>query len=423
MNKFKYLVSFGLKKRIWRKAFIITNVILGIAILLIANIPALIDMFGSDDEAPTPYQVIVINDTQDQEYDLSASIEAYINNDFIEDSFEVKATSYDDYDVFWEDDDVDILLIFFGELSSPDVDMYVKPSHTERHLINNIQRFLNDYQGIEFANFNVIEREQTGDEDHGRIAPEDRMFIEGIVSILFLPMFMLIIFATQFLGVDIIEEKSSKAIETIIASVPAKIHFLSKITASVGFLLIQGSLLIIYGLLGAGLGRIMSTTVDTEALSLFAEVATRIPDWPVLLMLTILFMLAGTVLFLTLSALVASIATTQEDYQQFQAPLVLILISGFYIGIFLPMMGADGFIKIASFIPLFSPFVAPIAFATGVTSVWHGLISLLILILTVLLLMYVISPIYKVAILSYEETKFFRRIGRYVKKAFSKKNT
>ncbi len=423
MNKFKYLVTFGLKKRVWRKAFIITNAILGIAILLIVNIPALIDIFGPDHEQPDPFQVIVINDTTDQTYDLSGSIDTYINNEFIEDSYEIKGTTYEDSDDFWDDEDVDILLIFSGDLQSPDIDMYIKPSHTQSHLVNNIQRFLNDYQGIEYANFNLIEPDQNGEDDNGRLAPEDRMFIEGIVSILFLPMFMLIVFATQFLGVDIIEEKSSKAIETIIASVPAKVHFLSKITASVGFLFIQGSLLIIYGLLGAGLGRMMASTVDTEALSLFAELSTRIPDWPILLVLAILFMLVGTVLFLTLSALIASIATTQEDYQQFQAPLVLILISGFYIGIFLPMMGADNLIKIASFIPLFSPFVGPIAFATGVTSLWHALVSLLILMLTVILFMYLISPIYKVAILSYEETKFFRRIGRYIKKAFSKKTT
>ena len=59
--------------------------------------------------------------------------------------------------------------------------------------------------------------------------PEESMMISSLMSFLALPMFLLVIMATQFVGVDIIEEKSTKAIETIISSVPANIHFYSKL--------------------------------------------------------------------------------------------------------------------------------------------------------------------------------------------------
>jgi ABC-2 type transport system permease protein len=53
---------------------------------------------------------------------------------------------------------------------------------------------------------------------------------------------------------------------------------------------------------------------------------------------------------------------------------------------------------------------------------WEALIALMVVSLFLLGALYIVSPIYKVAILSYDQTKFFKRIGDYFKKAFPKKN-
>lgn len=417
MKKFKFLVAYGLKKRLLKKSFIITNAILGLIIIAVINLPSIIDYFGSDEER-LAITLQVDNLTDDQAYPLEESLLQVLNASYYGYAFELTADRIDAEDNFFEEGDVDLLLIFEGSLAQPDVKIYAHDQSLVNLVMNQVQVLLNDYQNINYANYEVVSPPSTGDENG--LAEEDRMFINSIVSVLFLPVFILIIMATQFLGVDIIEEKSSKAIETVIASVPAKVHFLSKIIANLGFLVIQAGILIVFSLIGSFASGMFEQLSNTEELSLIAELGSRIQNWPSLLVLSVLFMLAGTLLYLTLAALIASIATTQEDYQQFQAPLVFLLLGGFYIGIFLPMAGVDGAVRVFAYIPFFSTIVAPIAYATGVINLLEAIIALVGLTVIALAFMYIVAPIYRVAILSYEETNFFKRIKLYGKKAFSK---
>ena len=82
------------------------------------------------------------------------------------------------------------------------------------------------------------------------------------------------------------------------------------------------------------------------------------------------------------------------------------------------MAGGGTFIKIMSYIPIVSPMLGPVAFASGMISLVEALISLLILIVTLVAITYLFTPVYKVAILSYDQTKFFTRIRNYFKKGF-----
>jgi len=101
---------------------------------------------------------------------------------------------------------------------------------------------------------------------------------------------------------------------------------------------------------------------------------------------------------------------------------MLMLVGGFYIGIFAPMAGGDAFIRIMSFVPVFTPMVAPIAYASGALTLGGALIAMLILAVFTAGTLYFVAPVYRVAILSYEQTKFFKRIRNYIKKGFNKKN-
>ena len=50
MKKFKFLLKYGLMKRVGRKSFIIANVIIAILLIAIINIPTIIGLFGGDEE-------------------------------------------------------------------------------------------------------------------------------------------------------------------------------------------------------------------------------------------------------------------------------------------------------------------------------------------------------------------------------------
>ncbi|MDF0594351.1 MULTISPECIES: ABC transporter permease [Bacteria] len=420
MKKFKFLVKYGLKKRVGRKAFLIANIVIALLMIIIVNIPAIISFFGGDDDLVENINIHVVNETQ--ETNLVSDLSQLFNQPFEGYEFYVLsdlAVNQFDVEAFWVNSEVDITFHFTGDIESPDVKIYSKYPEMNPALMGQIELQIINYQIGDYTgpSFETIYAPDYED-------PNQEMFISSITSLLVLPMFILITMATQFVGVDIIEEKSTKAIETVIASVPAKIHFLSKITASILFVIIQGLLIFTYGAIASLIGGVAAASpglnLPTGGESLLAYLAEMMPNWPIIILFSLMFMLLGTLFYLVLAALFASMAVTQEDYQQFQSPLMLILVGGFYIGIFAPMAGGMGFLKVMAFIPIFTPIVAPIAFASGVLSIWESIIALLGLAVFLVLSLYMVAPVYKVAILSYDQTKFFSRIKGYFKKAFTK---
>lgn len=410
MKKFKFLVKYGLKKRIARKAFVIANIIIFLVLAVIINIPAIIELFGSDEELTQLNIAVVTDEYENLHKDLEKTLNTDLSTKFY---FVSKIDSFNEGD-FWEDNLYDIALIF---KENNIVELYSKESQFDYYIFQTVELEIIRYEIVDYSRLIMDYKEAPDYEDE-----EAKMLVSSLTTILALPLFMLITLATQFIGVEIIEEKSTKAIETIIASVPAKIHFLSKIVSAVSFVIIQGLLLIIYSFVASLITRLFGLSgINSETGSLLMFVGTIFPNWRLILMITLLFIIFGTLVYLVIAALFASMAVTQEDYQQFQSPLMLVLLAGFYIGIFVPMSGAGNqILKIVSFIPLFSPMVTPIAYASGAISFVQALISLAVVILFFIGLLYVVAPVYRVSILSYDQTKFMKRIKSYFKKGFSK---
>ena len=420
MKKFKYLVKYGLNKRVGRKAFLISNIVIAILLILIVNIPTIIQLFSKDEVVKEHMYITVINETDEE--DLVSDLEHNLNQPFSGYSFFLlTSVSLDDFDLddFWMDEDLSVAIHISGQMNQPNIIIYSKETEMNAHFQNEIELLIINYQIINYErpNFNVVLAPDYEDPDKG-------MMISSITSLLILPMFILITMATQFVGVEVIEEKSTKAIETIISSVPAKIHFLSKITASILFVIIQGALVFIYGvianIIGGATKNLGGINLPEGSETLLKSLAELLPNWPSIITFSLLFMIVGTLFFLVFSALFASLAVTQEDYQQFQSPLMLTMVTGFYITIFAPMANGDGLMKVMSFVPLFAPFVAPVAYASGILSTLEVIIALFGLILFLILSIYVVAPIYKVSILSYDQSKFFQRMKQSIRKAFPK---
>ncbi len=419
MKKFKFLVAYGLKKRIARKSFLIANIVIALLFVAIVNLPTVIGWFGSDEDEITNVYVDVYNQTEMS--GISSDLEDVLNLPYGEYEYFVftEQTNTFDKDLFWEDVEADVSLVISGTVNSPQIDIYSKMPEYNQMMMSQIELLIINYQITDYQSptFNAI---MAPDYEN----PEEEAALSSLMSLLVLPLFILITMATQFVGVDIIEEKSTKAIETIIASVPAKLHFLSKIASSISFVLIQGALILVYGGIAALVGNLSAqsgsaipTGFDVHLLKYLSDL---LPNWPVILLISLAFVIIGTLFYLVIAALFASMAVTQEDYQQFQSPLMLMLLGGFYIGIFAPLVDGYGFMKIMAFVPIFTPMVAPIAYASGIMSLWEAIIALVVMIGVLIGSLYVVAPVYKVAILSYDQTKFFKRIKSYFKKAFTK---
>lgn len=420
MKKFKFLVKFGLLKRVGRKSFFIANLVIALLSIIVINIPSIIALFGNDDEQITNMQIQIADGVGFAS--LNNDLQTTFNQGFPAQFYFFSSIDPNavDVDQFWTNEDIDVLFTFSGTEANPVIQIYSKFPDMNSVFINQIELQLISYKlggSYERPQFQTVLAPDYED-------PNEGMMIGSISSLLILPLFILVTMATQFVGVDIIEEKSTKAIETIIASVPANTHFLSKIVAAIYFVIIQGGLFLFYGLLAALVSKLFQASpainLPQGEGSLLQYLGGLMPNWPVLLLMTVLFMVLGTLFYLVIAALFASMAVTQEDYQQFQSPLMLMLLGGFYIGIFAPMAGGESFMRIMAFVPIFAPMVAPVAMASGAMTILQGVIALVVMIIFLAITVYFVSPVYRVAILNYDQTKFFKRIKDNFKKAFQK---
>jgi ABC-2 type transport system permease protein len=408
MKKLKFLIFYGIKKRLFKRSFLISNIIIGLLTILIINIPTIIGLFDDDEE-------IFINIA----YVVDINMEHFIiplketlNQGLEEDIFIFHEQSETLKNTFFDQNDFDILLILENDNGRLTMELYRFDTSYDTLMIQTIQFLdvLNQNQTYESPVINAFLPEDYED-------PIINEIISSISSIFILPLFLIMTFGIQFVGVDIIEEKSSKAIETIISSVRANIHFLSKIISSLIFITIQSLLLIIYGLIGTLIGNQSSEITGVSTASLTEVFVEYFPNWQGILLVSALFILVGALLYLVIAALTAAISSTQEDYQTFQGPMMIMLVVGFYISIFASAAGGDTLLRITAFIPFFAPMTAPVAFASGLLTPLEVSLALLILMITTVIVIFLVTPIYKVAILSYEQTKLFKRLKSYIQKS------
>jgi ABC-2 type transport system permease protein len=207
MKKFKFLVKFGLLKRIGRKSFLIANLVIAILSIAIINMPSIIALFSSDADQITDITIQVSDsigietlvDDLDQKFNQGLPAKFYLL------SATDPAPTASDIEAFWADSEVDVLFVFGGTEENPIIEIYSKMPHLNASFANQIELQLISYQlggAYErpvFTNFLAPDYED----------PEAGMMVGSIASILVLPLFILVTMATQFVGVDIIEEKST----------------------------------------------------------------------------------------------------------------------------------------------------------------------------------------------------------------------
>jgi ABC-2 type transport system permease protein len=410
MKKLKFLIAYGLKKRIFKKSFLISNLIIGLITLVIINIPLLIALFDSNEEELFKIDMITDVDTEA----LTPILEGALNQGFETSFFVLNQVSTFDEETFFAQNDIDMVIILNRVNDVLSIKLYRFEVTYDQMIIQTLQYLdtLEQFESYQPARVELFLPENYED-------PIIAEIVNSLAIVFVLPLFIIMVFGIQFVGVDIIEEKSSKAIETIISSVPANIHFLSKIISSIIFIMIQSSILLIFGFIGTLITRASQSAspVLGDSASLLSFVELYFPHWQSIIAFSIIFILVGSIFYLVFAALIAASSTTQEDYQQFQSPMMLILVLGFYISIFASAAQAYELLRIVSFIPLFSPLVVPVAYALGAVSVSDMLIALLITIVFTSVIIKIFTPMYKVAILSYDQTTFIKRVKAYFNKS------
>lgn len=434
MSKFKYLLKYGIKRRIGTKAFYIANIVIFIALLALMNIPNIVAFF--DDGETSKEIVYVVDDTNkgiDSILILDQSAQALLGMiPGANISFEPQ-TTVDPDNLEYGSSKAIVHLTTNGDILVVDIYKNGLETLNETVLLQalsvlKVQIWAADKTPAELeliSDFNqpLVYEIHTQEDDH---TTRD-LILSAISVFIAIPIFVMLIMSVQFVGVDIIEEKSTKAIEFVMSTVPPQTHFMTKILSSFVFLIVQSGLIFIYGIIAG----FVSTTVlgatngqmsISELIGMLTEtdsdiIANVLSALPMALFITLIFMIIGGLFFMIFMATLASMSTSMEDFQSFQSPFMFTMLIGFYASIFSMYMGDSIVLKILGYIPLFSPIVVPTLYMSGVLNVVDVIISFVILIGSTVGMYYLLAPVYKASILSYDQSPFFQRIKKMLKRS------
>lgn len=420
MKKFKFLVKNSLLRKLKSKGFIISTIITSVLILAIIIVPTVFQITAKE-PVLSNYEVLLIDETTDNK-----PISEYLiatTEDFYELNITKKSSDYQsDIDNFYVDGKYDVIIQFVKGSSTnlidvKDVKYYSKLKDSDNSILLNIVSntkfaLLDDNYSLNIDNIKDPTLEEKPEELGFNVA------VMGISTMIFTVIFMFIIFSTQTLGAEILEEKSTKAIETIISSVPAETHFYAKILSSIVFTAIQLGLMLLTGLIGLFISNLLLSSNNTSLGDIMNLGSLNI-NLPVVLIFTILSLVLGLVFYLVYFAFFASFANNNEEYQKAQSPLMIILLIIFYGAIILASTNQLNLIRVLAYIPFFTPFLLPISLLTGKVLLVEAIIITVVLGLFIFLSTKLIVPIYRISILDYSGDKLLSSVKRSFK---SRKN-
>ena len=428
-NKLKFLTKMSLDKKIKTKWFLIANLIFAILVIGLLNIDSVIKFFGGDFD--DKQEILVID-----EVGVFDSFKVYYDEgakyllDYVETDIVKYMDSYEEGLELVENDEKILLVI------SSSQDNYIKAKVVSNDGLGNVTSTLinatlsgirssivlqeYDISPDEYQNINKgveLEKVVLSEDDM-----EDNMAAVSIMQILTLPIFMLIIFLVQMIGAEVNEEKTTRSMEIIISNVSPKTHFLSKILSSNLFVIIQGSLLIIFALVGIGIRYILTNgnligelggevTSFVSNLSMNGVMDTLSIMLPILLVMILLTFFAYSLL----AGILASMTTNLEDFQQLQTPIVIISLVGYYLSMMASMFSGSLFIKIMSYLPFISSLLSPTLYVMGEIGLIDLVISIVLLLGTIYLLVKYGLRIYKVGILNYSQSGLWKKMFKAMK--------
>ena len=225
-------------------------------------------------------------------------------------------------------------------------------------------------------------------------------------------LYIAIVLYGQIVLRSVTEEKQSRVSEVVLASVPARVLLAGKILGIGGVALLQ-----------LGLWTAAVVTVLANRAAIFARLgieATTMSLPSISVESSILlgsYFILGYALYAALFAIVGSIATSEQEAQQAQTPVIMLLVSSMALlqTALADPNGAVG--RSLSLIPFSSPIMMPLRLGLTNVSSADLIVSIGILGLTAVLALLAAGRIYRTALLMYGKRPSLREIARWIRKA------
>lgn len=292
--------------------------------------------------------------------------------------------------------------IFFCALNISDFE-------TNKYITSTVQRILSEKILTE-QNIDIkIVKEAIRDVDLGTFKVKKEgtskasSGMEYMMSILMLSILFTVIMAYgQLIMRGVIEEKNNRIVEVLISSTRTQTLFYGKIIGIGLAGLTQVGIWL--GLAVGVMGRIAG--VDNPMVNfLTVELAVYF----------VIFFIIGYFMFSIMFSIVGASVNTDEEAQQFAAPITYLLLIPFIIGIMVTQNPNMPFVVIASLFPLFTPTLMFMRISVAVPAFAQIALSIVLSILFTMFLAWLGAKIFRVGILMYGKKPSIKEIVRWVR--------
>lgn len=189
-----------------------------------------------------------------------------------------------------------------------------------------------------------------------------------------------------FVLTGVVEEKSSRVVEVLLARVPPR-HLLAGKILGIGTL---------------GLAQIaVMAGAAVLALQVSGDGSIELPSISLgLVALFLLWFILGFAFYSTAYGALGALASRNEDAQSASGPLTALLIGGyFFVLITVAGEGSEGIVRLATLLPFTSPMAVPMRAATGNLPVWEGVAAVVLMLIAIYAMIRIAGRMYTGAVL------------------------
>jgi ABC-2 type transport system permease protein len=217
--------------------------------------------------------------------------------------------------------------------------------------------------------------------------------------------FMAIITYGMWVAMSVAEEKGSRVMELMLNATTPLQMLAGKVIGNGAAGLTQYG--IVLAAVAGGLlaqAPIHKAVVGSNAGTQFGGLAPN-----VLAAFVILFVL-GFLLYSLLYAALGSLVSRQEDVQSATSPLMVLIMAGYFMSVFSLQAIDETWVKIASYVPFFSPYLMLARVSVGDVEPWEFGLSVLLLAISIVVALFLAARIYSAGVLLYGQRLSLREV-------------
>jgi ABC-2 type transport system permease protein len=223
-------------------------------------------------------------------------------------------------------------------------------------------------------------------------------------------LYMTLFFYGAIIMRGVIEEKTSRVVEVILSSVKPFHLMVGKILGIGAVGLTQYSIWALFGF--------AASRYSKSALSFFTRIPADLglPSIPVYVFIYfVIFFILGYFLFGTMYAAVGSMVNSEKEAQQLLMPITMFLIVPLMLILFIMRSPDSSFSVILSLIPFFAPILMLLRVSVLLPPFIQVGGSIVILVLSIVLMMWLTAKIYRVGILMYGKRPNFKEVVKWLR--------